>query len=93
MKKIFYRVKRGDTLLSVCEFFNLSVIKAVKDNMLEKDIEEGDMLIIYKDENLYEVQPLETFSSISKKLCISEEELRRLNPIPYLFYGLKIVIK
>ncbi len=93
MKKIFYRVKRGDTFLSVCEFFNLSVISLIRENMLENDIEEGDMLIICTDENLYEVQPLETFYSISKKLGVTEEELKRLNPIPYLFYGLKIIIK
>ena len=93
MKKIFYRVKSGDTLLSVCEFFSLSIASVIKDNMLESDIEEGDILVITKEENLYTVKPLETFYSVSKKVGASEEELRRLNPIPYLFYGLKIKIK
>ena len=93
MKKILYRVKKGDTLLSVCEFFNLSPHNLIIENMLNCEIEEGDLLLINKDETLYEVLPLDTFSSVAKKLNISVDELKRLNPIPYLFYGIKIKIK
>ncbi len=93
MKKILYRVKDGDTLLSVCANFNVSPLTVIEENMLESDICAGDMLVVRQDEKVYSVKPFDTFYSISKKLNISEEYLRKLNKTPYLFYGLKIRIE
>ncbi len=93
MKKILYRVKEGDTLLSVCANFNASPLTVIEENLLESDIYAGDMLVISEEEKVYFVKPFDTFYSISKKFNLPEDRLRKLNKTPYLFYGLKIRIE
>lgn len=93
MEKIFYRVSIGDTVLGVAERFNVPATKIIKDNNLDKDIEQGDMLYIEKDESrLYKVLPCDTISSISQKFGVTEEEILSANNIEYVFYGLKIKV-
>ncbi len=93
MKKILYRVKEGDTLFSVCNEFGVAPLLVVKDNLLCEEICEGDMLVLEGNGEIYTVDAGETFSSVSRKLGVEEETLRRLNDLPYLFYGLKIRTK
>ncbi len=93
MKKILYRVQRGDTLFSVCEKFGVSPLVTAEENVLDGEITEGDMLVLSEKEELYSVKPLDTFASISSKFGITEERLRKMNNVPYLFYGLTIRIK
>ena len=92
MKKILYRVKEGDTLISVCANFNVPPLTVIEENMLETDICAGDMLVISVKEKVYFVKPFDTFCSISKKFNVPEEVLEKLNKTPYLFYGLTIRI-
>ena len=40
MKKFFYRVQAGDSVLSLAQKFNLSVCKIIADNNLKKEIPE-----------------------------------------------------
>ena len=93
MKKILYRVKNVDTLLSVCKKFKSCPLSVIDENMLDCEILEGDMLVITEGEELYSVMPMDTYFSVAKKLNIKEDFLRKLNKTPYLFYGLTIRIK
>ncbi len=93
MKKIFYRVQRNDVLALISDNFCVSPFSIISENMLNKEVSEGDMLIISEKEHIYKPLPFETFYSVSKKTGVLEEELRRLNNVPYLFYGLTIRLK
>ncbi len=93
MEKIFYRVNLGDTVLGVAERFNVPVTKIIKDNNLDKEIEQGDMLLIQKDKcRLYKVLPFDTLSSIAQKFNLNEQEILLNNGIEYVFYGLTIKV-
>ncbi len=91
MKKFFYRVKEGDTLLSVSNAFLVPTLCLAQDNRLKSEIEVGDVLIVNVGQNAYRVNPCDTLESISKKLGSSVERLSYLNGgITYVFYGLII---
>ncbi|MBO5714381.1 MAG: LysM peptidoglycan-binding domain-containing protein [Clostridia bacterium] len=94
MEKIFYRVKENDCLLKLSNDFNASVFELIIDNNLNREIEQGDVLIINKtDYQTYSVQPLDTLESIAEKFCTTKESLMLKNSsIPYVFYGIKIKI-
>ncbi len=93
MKKILYRVAEGDTVQSVCAMFGLSPLTVIEENMLSNEIEEGDMLVLNEKDTLYFASPKDTFFSVAKRFNMTEEELKRLNNTPYLFYGLGVKIK
>ena len=92
MKKIFYRVKKNDTLSSIAREFKQSIFSIIKENMLSSDVDEGDMLILDLEQTTYTVLPLDTFESVSKKIGVSVEKLKELNNIPYLICGTQIRI-
>ncbi len=93
MKKIFYRVKKGDSLLSIAREFETPVFSIIKNNYLDSEVQEGDMLLVVKPKKCYKVEPFDTYYSISQKFGIKEEELKNINQISYLFYGLNIAIE
>lgn len=93
MKKIFYRVDSGETILSVSGKFRAPVSQLILDNDLKEEIEAGDLLVInLSEQDVYTVCALEDYKIISKKLGVSENELKQVNNLPYLFYGVKIII-
>ncbi len=93
MKKIFYRVQKGESLRSICQKFSAPPFSVIKDNYLEAEPLEGDMLVIVEYNDLRAVKPLETFESLSAHTGVSVEDLMRLNPTPYLIYGINVRIK
>ncbi|MBR5192460.1 MAG: LysM peptidoglycan-binding domain-containing protein [Clostridia bacterium] len=93
MEKFFYRVNSEDTVNLLCSKFNLPIGVFVSINNLKKEIEEGDLVVIEKCNNkLYFVQPLDTIKSVAKKFGTTEERLKELNKVDYIFYGLKIKV-
>lgn len=93
MKKIFYRVVKGDSVLSIAQQFNLSVTSIIKTNNLTCEVEEGDILYLQCGEyRLYKVQPTDTLCSIAKKFNVSEHDILLNNCIEYVFYGLTIMV-
>ena len=93
MKKFFYRVQAGDSVLSLSQKFNLSVCKIIADNNLKKEIAQGDLLLICQNSNKsYKVKPFETAESLSQKIGVSKENLLKQNCVDYLFYGLIVTI-
>ena len=92
MEKFFYRVKKGETLFSVCHEFSIPVMKVIKDNALKEEIREGDILYLEMDgKNTYMVEPMDDYESVSKKLCVDKNYLKEKNSLPYLFYGINII--
>ncbi len=93
MKKFFYRIQQGQTVLSVSQKFSIPVCVLINDNALKEEIAEGDLLIIkrYQGEG-YRVSPSDTLQSVCKKFGVSEQELLNKNGVPYIFYGLNLII-
>lgn len=91
MKKFFYRVSDGDSVFSVAERFNMPLSALVEINNLSCEIQAGDMLYVEcLPCELYKVQPTDDVHSVAKKFCVKEEDILKINGVPYLFYGLKI---
>lgn len=89
MKKFFYRVQKGETARQIADKFSVCVFSIIKNNLLDLEIEEGDILEIERAENSYKVLPNEDMKTISSKLGVSVEKLNEINKNPpYLFYGL-----
>ncbi len=92
MKNFFYRVQTNENILGIAEKFSVSPFQIISDNNLKKDVLEGDVIFISKGEcDSYKVAPHDTYFSVSRKLKVSEESLKKLNgDLPYLFYGLNL---
>lgn len=92
MKKFLYRVKAEDTVFSLSSRFNACVGKIIFDNNLTKEISAGDILLITKEEQTYEIMPTDTLESVAKKFNTTPERILRENNVPYIFCGLIIKV-
>lgn len=94
MEKIFYRAENGDSVLSVSERMNVSAVKLIADNRLTDEIQEGDMLYIECESGVkYTAEPWDTLDFVAKKFGTSGREISLKNGgVPYLFYGMTIII-
>ena len=94
MKKFFYRVKEGDTLLSLARKFSVPFSLIIKKNNLHAEISVGDLLYIESPDCItYAVQPFDTAESVGKKFNVSPQKILLDNGVYYLFYGLIICIE
>lgn len=94
MKKFFYRAEKDETLLSVAKKFRVPPMKIVIANNLKRELQAGDLLYIEREEGrLYTVKPEDTASGLSARFDIPEEKILSDNGVPYLFYGLTIMLK
>lgn len=94
MKKIFFRVDKEDSLLSLSIKFNVPPIEIINYNGLKREIECGDVVVIpVKEGVFYTVGVGEDENSIAKKFNVDKERLLQTNGVPYLFYGLTIRIE
>ena len=93
MEKFFYRVSGKDSLLSVAEKFGVPPAVVIRDNGLKTEISEGDILFIEKPRGkTYTVGVFDTIESVAARFNVSEERLKEINGVEYLFYGLKLLI-
>ena len=93
MKKFFYRVNEGESVLSVSAKFNVSTAKLIKDNNLKCELYPGQLLYVERTEkNVYVVKPTDTLLSIARRFGVSEEEILEKNKVKYLFYPLVLCI-
>lgn len=93
MKKFFYRVREGDTLTGLSIKFSIPICWLIKCNNLTAEVSAGDLLYVESVERaLYRVKPFDTAESIGKKFGVSPEKILSENGVPYLFYGLAIMI-
>ena len=91
MKKFFYRVTEGDTVLSVSKRFSVSLVSLIEKNSLSGEIEAGDILYI-EEESVYFVLPEDDLAGLSVKFNIEADEILTKNRVDYLFYGLNLLI-
>lgn len=93
MKKFFYRVGKGETVISIAARFNVPPITIINSNALRDEVSEGDVLFIEEtDGKIYDVQPFDTISGVAEKFGVPPETIAAVNGVDYLFYGLKIII-
>jgi LysM repeat protein len=94
MTKFFYRVKENDNLISVSNEFNIPPFKIIALNGINKEIEDGDILYLEKDQSqtVYRVVPTDTLESIAFKFNTTPEKILKDNCLPYLFCGLLITV-
>lgn len=93
MEKFFYRVLKGESVLSVGAKFNVSPFLIVKSNNLTADLCEGDVIFVERPHGRqYAVKPFETVEDVAAKFGVFAEDIKRVNGVDYLFYGLKIII-
>lgn len=91
--KNYYRVKRGDTLLSIAEQFFIPPFKLIADNCLKREVREGQVLIIDKlNRKVYRVKPFETILSVCKDFCISTEDFISINKTDYIYPGILVYV-
>lgn len=94
MEKFFYRVCEEDKLLSIAEKFSIPITKLIADNNLKREVCLGDMLYIEKPDGLiYKVDARDSLFSISERFKVPEQKILSDNGIPYVFYGLNLIIK
>lgn len=89
-----YKVKKGDTFLSIATKFNLSSEALKRDNGFQEEVFEGARLIIRPSKCVYVVKPFEKLSDIAKKLNVCVEDLMSYNGLrkPYVFAGQILVV-
>ncbi len=93
MKKFFYRVEKGDGVISVANKFNLPVFTLIKLNNLTGEIQAGDLLYIETcEQKLYTVQPFETAHDLSVRFNKDEKNILCQNGVEYIYYGMKIYL-
>lgn len=92
MKNFFHRVRRGDTVSMLSELYNISPFLIIADNNLNDEPCEGDLLIIRNIKGLaiYNALPRDDFESVSFKLGADVNDLRSLNPSPYIYVGQQV---
>lgn len=91
-EEFFYRVKKGDSVLSVSLKLKVPFTLLIADNNLFREIEEGDLLYIKREGVFYTAQLGDSFESIACKFNTTAQEIMRKNRVEYLFYGLTLSV-
>ena len=85
----FYRVKKGQTLAQIADYFSVSQFLLVKINRLTSPPYEGQILRIPQESgNAYVVQEGDTKAF----LCGSEEGYRKKNGTDVFYIGMRVII-
>lgn len=89
-----YKVKKGETLLQICDGFNVNIESVKSINNIKTEVKENDVVFLKTiDKKYYIVKPLDTIFSISKKLNLPVSELMEKNNLKAqsVFIGQKLV--
>jgi LysM repeat protein len=94
MKKFFYRVEVGDSLVKVAKKLDVPIHVIIKQNNLIREIEAGDLLYleIPFSAKTYIVKPCDTIKSIAKKFNKSQREILDINMIDYVYFSMLIYV-
>ncbi len=91
-EEFFYRVRKGDSVLSVSIKLKVPFTLLIADNNLFREIEEGDLLYVKREGQFYTVELGDSFESIACKFNTTVSEIKRKNRVEYLFYGLTLSV-
>ena len=83
-------MQKGDGVLSLSQKFCVPTFDLIRDNNLNKEIEEGDILFMNCPDNVYCVRPQDTEESVAQRFGVTSKDILEKNGIAYLFYGLVI---
>lgn len=93
MEKFFYRVLKGDSVVSVGAKFHVPPLRIVKSNNLTAELREGDVIFVEESRGVrYAVKPFESVEDVAEKFGVSAEDIKRANGVDYLYYGLTVII-
>ena len=85
----YYRVKEGQTLQEIAEYFSLSPFLLARENGLEKEPSCGRILFIPTEKgNFYTVQEGDT----KALLCGSDEAFARKNGTDVFYLGMRVIL-
>ncbi len=85
----FYKVKAGQSLKDVAEYFSVSEWLLAKENGLTEDLYAGQVLRIPKERgNRYTVQEGDT----KELLCGSEENYEKKNGTDVFYIGMTVIL-
>ena len=85
----YYKVKNGQTLCEIAEFFSLSPSLLIEENALQGEVRAGQILKIPPEfGNSYIVQAGDT----KQLLCGSEENYRKKNGTDVFYIGMRVII-
>ena len=85
----YYKVKSGQTLCEIAEFFSLSPSLLIEENALKDEVYAGQILKIPSEfGNAYIVQAGDT----KQLLCGSEENYRKKNGTDVFYIGMRVII-
>lgn len=85
----YYKIKEGQTLLGIAEYFSVSEWLLVKENELKAPLRAGQLIVIPKETgNRYIVREGDT----KELLCGSEEAYLRKNGTDVFYIGMRVII-
>lgn len=85
----YYKVKEGQTLLGIAEYFSVSEWLLVKENDLKAPPHAGQILVIPRETgNRYTVRAGDT----KELLCGSEENYLRKNGTDVFYIGMRVIL-
>ena len=88
-KTDYYKVKKGQTLFQIAEYFSVSEWLLVKENELTAPPSAGQILVIPKETgNVYIVREGDT----KALLCGSEENYFRKNGTDVFYIGMRVIL-
>ncbi len=83
----------GDTVMGLSSKFGVPVCEIIRQNLLKKEVEVGDLLFIERsDKTPYIVKPCDTLENLAKKFGVTKQSILVNNGVEYLFYGLVVYI-
>lgn len=88
-RRAYYKVKTGQSLREIAEYFSVAERLLAKENDLKAPPYAGQLLVIPKEcGNAYLVREGDT----KELLCGSEEEYRRKNGTDVFYIGMRVIL-
>ena len=92
-KNLIYRVKSGETVLTISELLRIPPYKIIADNNLSSDLYTGQLLLIKRlDRELYRIKPFDTLESICAKFSIKKEDFIAYNGSEKVHFNILVYI-
>ena len=92
-KSLIYRVKSGETVLTISELLRMPPYKIIADNNLTADVYAGQLLVIKKiDRELYRIKPFDTLESICAKFSIKKEDFIAYNGSDKVHFNILVYV-
>ena len=93
MDEFFYRVKVGETLISISDKLQIPPYKIIADNFLKSEVKAGQVLVIRKlNRPLYRVKPFDTIASICLAHNLDVKDFIFYNRTDFIYCGILVYL-